>query len=110
MGAPEGAPIPKSGDEGGFEKDAAGNLILSKLVESGLMQMAASTGGGYTRSVTGDLDLDVLYFQGLRAKTRSKELEGGKIRIYEERFYLFVALALGLLLLEGLIRERIPVK
>ena len=110
MGAPEGAPIPKGGAESGFEKDAEGNLILSKLVESGLMRMAATARGGYTRSVTGDLDLDVLYFQGLRAKTQSKELEGGKIRVHEERFYLFVALAFALLLIEGLIRERVPTK
>ncbi|MBI4776497.1 MAG: VWA domain-containing protein [Deltaproteobacteria bacterium] len=108
MGAPEGAPIPRGGDESGFEKDAQGNLILSKLVEPGLIKMAAATGGGYTRSVTGDLDLDSIYFQGLRAKTEKKELKGGKVRVYEERFHLFAVLALAFLLTEGLVRERTP--
>jgi len=110
MGAPEGAPIPRSGAGSGFEKDAEGKLILSKLVESGLMKMAVATEGGYTRSESGDLDLDVIYFQGLRAKTEKKELRGGKVRVYEERYYLFTALAWALLLMEGLIRERTPSK
>ncbi len=63
-------------------------------------------GGTYVRSVEGDLDLDALYFDGIKSKTDAEVLKTGKIRVHEERFSLFLLGALVFLLLEGLIRER----
>ena len=62
-------------------------------------------GGTYVRSVAGDLDLDVLYFEGIKSRTDAKTLKSGKIRIFEERFTFFVLAAFLLLLLEGSISE-----
>jgi Ca-activated chloride channel family protein len=105
IGDPSGGPIPSANGKGGFKKDAEGQLILSKLNEEGLKEIASATGGTYVRSVAGDLDLDILYFEGIKERTKAADLKSGKIKIYEERFPLFVMLAFILLLLEGLIRE-----
>jgi len=101
IGEPSGAPIPD--ETGGFKKDKIGNLILSKLNEKDLRRIAKATDGRYVRSVTGDLDLDRLYFEGIKIKTEAKELESGKIKIFEERFYIFIWIAFVFLVIEGLI-------
>lgn len=105
IGDPSGGPIPEA-DGGGFKKDAQGQLLVSRLNEQGLKEIAAVTGGTYVRSMAGDLDLDVLYFDGIKERTEAAELKAGKIKVYEERFPLFVLAAWILLLLEGVIRER----
>lgn len=105
IGDPSGGPIPSDDGKGGFKKDAEGQLVLSRLNEEGLKEIASATGGTYVRSVAGDLDLDVLYFEGIKQRTEAAQLKSGKIKVYEERFPLFVLAACVLLLLEGLIRE-----
>jgi Ca-activated chloride channel family protein len=103
IGEPSGGPVPADGSQGGFKKDSKGRLILSRLQEGTLQQIAAVTGGSYVRSVTGDLDLDLLYFQGIKQATEAKTLKSGKIKVAEERFYIFLAAAFLLLLLEGVL-------
>ena len=105
IGDPSGGPIPSDDGKGGFKKDAEGQLVLSRLNEEGLKEIASATGGAYVRSVAGDLDLDVLYFEGIKQRTEAAQLKSGKIKVHEERFPLFVLAACVLLLLEGLIRE-----
>ena len=105
-----GGPIPELDGSGGFKKDRQGKLILSKLEEEGLQDMASLTGGTYVRSVAGDLDLDVLYFDGIKSHTQAQELKSGKIKVYEERFPLFVLAAFILLLIEGFIDEKVRLK
>ena len=112
MGDPAGGPIPASGGRGGFVKDDKGELVLSKLNEAGLQEMAAVTGGEYVRSMAGDLDLDLLYFDGIKQKTDAAVVKSGKIKVYEERFFIFAVAAFLLLLLEGFIghlKRKIPV-
>lgn len=107
IGDAAGGPIPETGGQGGFKKDSRGKLILSKLDEEGLRQIASLTGGTYVRSVAGDLDLDILYFDGIKSHTRARELKSGKIKVYEERFTFFVLAAFMALLIEGFIDEKI---
>jgi Ca-activated chloride channel family protein len=106
MGETYGGPIPTGGGKGGFKKDKEGKLILSRLNEDDLRKMASMAGGTYVRSVAGDLDLDILYFEGIKYRTEAKTLKSGKIRIFEERFMFFVLAAFLLLLMEGSISER----
>jgi Ca-activated chloride channel homolog len=105
IGATEGAPVPET-EGGGFAKDEAGNMVLSKLDETGLKKVASITGGGYVRAATGDLDLDMLYFAGIKAHTKSSELKSGKIKVYEDRFTIFIAAAIILMLIERMLKER----
>ena len=110
MGEPSGGPVPASVGKGGFKKDADGKLIFSGLDESGLKKMAALTGGSYVRSMTGDLDLDILYFDGIKSKTEAEILKSGKIKVHEERFSVFLLAAFLFLIVEGLIVERRPLQ
>lgn len=105
IGERSGGPIPAGGEKGGFKKDPAGNLVLSKLDEAALETIASASGGIYTRAVTGDMDLDILYFDGIKKRTESQTLKTGKIKVYEERFTFFALGAFLFLLLEGLIDE-----
>jgi len=107
IGDPSGGPIPSSNGTGGFKKDKKGKVILSKLDESSLRKISEQTGGDYVRSIAGDLDLDLLYFDGIKSKTDEVILKSGKIKVYEERFPIFLFAAFVLLLLEGFIDERI---
>jgi Ca-activated chloride channel family protein len=106
IGEASGGPIPIQDGKGGFKQGKDGQLILSKLEEEGLREIAAVTGGTYVRSVGGDLDLDILYFEGIKSRTKAETLKSGKIKIYEERFSVFLLAALLFLLLEGVLRER----
>jgi Ca-activated chloride channel homolog len=100
-GDPSGAPVPATDGSGGFIKDASGRMVLSKLDEEGLNRIATASGGGYARSAPGDLDLDMLYYSGIKLKTEAKTLKSGKIKVYEERFMIFIFAAIIFLLIEG---------
>ena len=109
MGKPAGGLIPAVDGKGGFKTDHNGKPVLSKLHEESLRKIASYTGGTYIRAATGDLDLDRLYLHGIRIRTEAQTLKSGKIKVYEERFMLFVLAALVALILEDLISERKPV-
>lgn len=106
IGEPSGGPIPEVDGKGGFKKDKEGKLILSKLNEEDLRKIASMTGGTYVRSVAGDLDLDILYFEGIKTRTEAQTVKSGKIKVYEERFPIFLLIAFLFLLVEGMILER----
>ena len=106
IGETTGGPVPLMNGQGGFKKDEEGKLVLSKLEEDSLKEIARVTGGTYVRSTAGDLDLDILYFDGIKEKTEAEVVRSGKIKVYEERFPFFVLAAFLLLLSEPFVRER----
>lgn len=79
-----GAPIPAKG--GGFKKDAAGNIILSKVNEAMLKKITAMTQGRYVRSVAGDMDLEQIYSGDILGTMERKELTQGRKKVWEKRF------------------------
>lgn len=109
MGDASGGPIPAD-DGKGLRKDKDGRPIVSRLEEKYLKKIANMAGGTYVKSVAGDLDLDRLYFDGIKSRTDPETLKTGKIRVNEERFSLFLLAAFLLLLIEGMINERRPVE
>jgi len=106
VGDPSGGPIPMGKGKRGFKKDKEGKLILSKLNEENLRRIASITGGTYVRSVAGDMDLDILYFEGIKSRTKETTLKNGKIKVYEERFSIFLFAAFLCLILEDVLNER----
>jgi Ca-activated chloride channel family protein len=104
IGRDEGAPIPGRG--GGFRKDRRGDIVLSRLDEPTLQKIALETGGRYVRSVTGDVDLEQIYSQGIKAVLEDQELGSKRRQRWEERFQWLVGLALVCLMLEPLISPR----
>ena len=106
IGDTSGGPVPSNDGKGGFRKDKEGKLVLSRLDERTLKNIASVSDGVYVRSMAGDLDLDILYFDGIKEKTEAQTLKSGKIKVYEEHFTIFALAAFLFLLLEGLIDEK----
>ena len=79
---------------------------MSRLDEPTLQELALATGGRYVRSVTGDLDLQHVYADGIKATLEDREIEAQRRQRWEDRFQWLVAAALAVLMLEALIPER----
>ncbi|MBI1976838.1 MAG: VWA domain-containing protein [Candidatus Omnitrophica bacterium] len=112
IGKPEGEPIPVLSAEGrdagrkitGYKKDESGEVILSRIGEKTLQEIALKTGGAYYRATSAELELERIY----------KEIEGlekGKfeedyVTKYEDRFFYLLWIAFLLLCVEMMIGER----
>jgi Ca-activated chloride channel homolog len=106
-GNPEGATIPVYDDSGtvvGYKTDRANNIVLSRLDESTLQQIAAMTGGTYQRASNTGVEVINLYH--LIVEKEGNVLEARLQTRGVERFGIFVALALIALSVEMLIPER----
>ncbi len=107
IGNPEGEPIPiynQRRERVGFKKDDDGEVIVSKLDETTLQQVALTTGGKYYRATPSELELDKIYDQ--IAKMEKKELEGKLLMQYDDRFQWPLALALLFIVWEVFVPER----
>ena len=106
MGSPEGTPIPdyKNGRKVGFKKDQDGKTVVSKLNESMLKEIADAGDGAYVRASNAEVGLRPL----LEKLNKIQKTEMGSVTYseYEDRFQVFLALALAFLFLEFFIRER----
>jgi len=99
MGAREGAPIPDG--RGGFVKQG-GKVVLTKLDEPALKELALTTDGTYIPSVAGDLDLRTIYLDDIKGTLEARELSSSRQRREEHRFQWALLPAILLLVLEGL--------
>ncbi len=107
MGLPEGAPIPiynNYGVQTGFKKDKNKKTVITKLNEDMLRQIAAAGGGAYARANNASTGLRRI-FDDISAIDK-KEIETRQFTDYEDRFQIFLGLALFLLILELLIADR----
>jgi len=100
IGEPGGAPVPDG--RGGFVKEG-GRVVLTKLDEAALKELALTTGGSYVRSAAGDLDLRKIYLEDIKGSLEARELSSSRQRRWEERYQLVLLPALLLLILEGII-------
>jgi Ca-activated chloride channel family protein len=94
FGSAQGEPIPERDAQGnfqGYKKDKKGTVIMSKLDETLLAQIAAATGGEYFRSPDGRMDIGRLLDD--IAGLDKQRLSAATTRDYEERYQLFLALA-----------------
>lgn len=103
-----GSRIPITGPDGQttFLK-YQGQEVWSKLDSDTLREVAYATEGGkYLSVVPGtDLDLGGIY-EDVIASAAKRELESMTMMTYDEKFQIFIALAIGLLICEALISER----
>ena len=100
VGSREGELIFVEGGEGGkeFLKDDQGNAVKSRLDEELLQKIALSTGGSYIRSSNTEFGLERLYREKLSQMEKS-EFEGRMNKKYEERYQIFLAAGLLLMLI-----------
>jgi Ca-activated chloride channel family protein len=105
MGLPQGSPIPvlRSGQKE-YLKDNQGNVVITKLDENMLEQIAAAGDGVYVRANNAQVGLNTLFDE--INKLQKTEMESLVYSDYEDQFQYFFAIAMILILLEFFILER----
>jgi Ca-activated chloride channel family protein len=96
VGSGDGVPVPAP--DGGFKKDGRGQIVLSRLDEPLLTRMATGTGGAYVRSVAGDMDLEAVYTDRIRAQMEGAALESSRKKVWADRYQWPLGLAVLLLM------------
>lgn len=105
MGLPNGSPIPSgNGRSNDFLKDKDGNVVISKLDEATLQQVAITGNGAYipANNIRNGINNLMDELSGLE----KSELEAKVYTDYDDQFQWFIALALILVIGEFLILER----
>jgi Ca-activated chloride channel homolog len=100
VGTEKGAPIKISGS---LVKDSKGNIVISKLDDALLKQIAQVTNGHYVRSTTGDFHLDQIYYDHIKKMMSDEVVKLGKTRRWFETYQIFMSIALMCLILEFLL-------
>lgn len=105
MGLPSGSPIPVlRGGQTDYLKDRDGNVVVTKLNEQMLEQIAVAGGGIYVRANNAQVGLNSLFDE--INKMEKQEMETLSYSEYNDQFQYFFAIGLLLLLFEFLILER----
>lgn len=106
MGSPEGSPIPRSaqGGQSDFRTDHEGKVVISKLNEELLRDIAATANGMYIRANNARTGLGKIIDE--MDKLEKQEIQAQVYAEYEEQFPYFIGLALILILINHLILNR----
>ena len=107
MGLTKGGPIPiynKYGSTSEFRKDRQGNVIITKLNESMLEEIALAGEGTYIRANNSKSGLSSL-FEEIN-KMEKKEIGTMIFTNYKDRFQIFIGISLVLLILNLFFLER----
>ncbi|MEE2954268.1 MAG: VWA domain-containing protein [Bacteroidota bacterium] len=99
MGLTKGGPIPiyKYGRQVGFRKDNNGDIVVSKLNEKMLQEIAKIGHGSYVRANNTQAGLSILFSE--INKLEKKEIGTMIFTEYKDRFQLFIGLTLLFLIL-----------
>jgi Ca-activated chloride channel family protein len=106
MGSPEGAPIPvyRNGMQVDFLRDREGHIVVTRIDQLALEQIAAEGKGQFVRASTGDDGLSSILNEIMKM---NKKTFGTKVFTeYEDRFQYFIGAGLLILLLEFIISNR----
>ncbi len=104
MGLEDGAPIPlynQYGKRTGYKKDREGNIVITKLDDNMLRQIAEIGDGIYRRASNSNVGLDDIYEE--INKSEKSEIESKIFTDYEDQFQWFLGAAIILLIIEILI-------
>jgi tetratricopeptide (TPR) repeat protein len=107
MGTPDGSPIPiygATGERTDYKHDRAGNIVLTKLDESALQQIALTTGGSYRRATNAGNEIDEIHKE--LAALQKTEMGSLQVTGFEDQFHYPLTLAIILLTIELLLSER----
>ena len=104
IGTQDGSTVPGEFAGEGVKRDRSGQIVISKLDEKLLREIAAETGGVYYRSTGGELEIDNL--AGEIRTMSQKGLKSEKIFEYEENYQYFLVITLVLLFMEMILSER----
>ena len=101
VGSQEGQPIPM---DGGLLKDKEGNIVVTRLDEDTLKQIAQAGGGAYVHAGNDEFGLTPIISE--IQKMQDEEFNSVMFEEYDEQFMYFLGVALALLVLEMIIGER----
>jgi Ca-activated chloride channel family protein len=109
IGSESGVPIPLKKRSGNiiYKKDKKGDLVMTRLNSIILEKIALEADGKYFHAGT-NLDLTLIYSE--IAKMEKKDLGMNKLAVYEERYQIFLLMAIFFLMLEFIIPERVKRK
>ena len=101
VGSPEGKPIPMNGE---LLKDKDGEIVVSKLDEGILQDIASAGNGAYVRAGNSEFGLNPI-IDDLR-KLEDEKYSSVVFEEYDEQFMYFLAIALFFFVLEMLVGDR----
>jgi Ca-activated chloride channel family protein len=103
MGSPEGAPIPirKSSGQPVFQKDEQGKVVVSKLNQKMLQEIAAAGGGEYVLANNTTIGLNTLF--DYINQMEKKEIESRIYTDYNHQYQYPLALSILLIVIELLL-------
>ncbi len=104
MGLEDGAPIPlynQYGKRTGYKKDREGNIVITKLDDNMLRQIAEIGDGIYRRASNSNVGLDEIIDEINKAE--KTEIDSKIFTDYEDQFQWFLGAAIILLIMEILI-------
>lgn len=107
IGSSEGEPIPildRNGNQVGFKKDENGEVIVTKLDEATLREIALATGGKYYHATAGEMELDRIFDE--ISQMEKKDLEGTLVTRFDDRFQWPLLFGLILIMGEFFLSER----
>lgn len=104
MGLEQGAPIPEKGHPGQFMKDGNGNVVISKLDEETLRQIAKAGEGLYVRASNTEVGLTQLFDEVNRMDKTL--LEEKVYSDYAEKYQYFLLVGLFFVFVEFMILGR----
>ncbi len=99
IGTPEGGPIPT---RGGFKKDNRGTIVVTRLEEDALVELAKRTEGVFVRAIASDSDTKAIYDIGIKSVLQDQAFTGTRAKRWNEYYQFPLGLALILLLLNVL--------
>jgi Ca-activated chloride channel family protein len=111
FGSPDGEPIPEYDLEGNlvdYKRDRSGEVVLSRLDETTLQEIALITGGDYYRAVPDGREIG--FVADAIGELQTSELESRFETRRIERYQWFLAVAIAALVLIELIPKRVRQK
>ena len=101
VGSPQGKPIPK---DGSLMKDTSGDIVVSRLNEEILQEIAGAGNGKYVRAGAAEFGLNPI-IEDLRT-IEKEQFNSVVFEDFDEQYMYFFAIALFFLILELLVPER----
>ena len=101
VGSAQGKPIPYKGE---YLKDKDGNMVVTRLDENTLREIARVGGGAYIHAGNEEFGLNPI-IDDIR-RLQQEEFSNVVFEEYDEQYMYFFAIALALLALEALVGQR----
>jgi Ca-activated chloride channel homolog len=106
IGTPDGVPIPIRDEQGNvsdYKRDERGEVVMTRLGEPLLADLARAGGGQYSRAGRGAIELERVFEDINRLEKR--KLESREFSLYKDRYQWFLGFAVLMMVLELLVVE-----